>query len=123
MFKLSPIKKIEKAITKALKIVNKEFCKNKYGLGRYCVRDCFHQTKQTKENDILVSYCFECVDKAIGFRKFYGFSLSVTEQDEVALEHFVKTLSSLLTDFSNEPIPAYLDKPIEQKDFRHTKID
>lgn len=122
MFKESSTRKLEKIIKKALKTVNKEFYNDKHTLGRYIIRDCFHQIKQTKEKGLLLSYCFECVDKATKFRKFYGFSSSIFEND-VTIEKFVKKLRSLLNDFSAASIPTHLDKPIKQKDFRHIKID
>jgi hypothetical protein len=122
MFGETPARKLEKIIKKALKIVNKEFYNDKHTLGRYIIRDCFHLIKQTKEQGLLLSYCFECVDKATLFRKFYGFSSSVFEND-VTLEKFIKQLRSLLNNFSTEPVPEHLNKPIEQKDFRHINID
>ena len=122
MFKTSPEKKLEKIINKAIKIVNKKFYKDKQILGRYVIRDCFHQTQQTKEKGLLLSYCFECVDKATGFRKFFGFSSSIFENN-ATLEKFVKQLNSLLNDFASENTSTDPKQLINQKNFRHTKID
>ena len=78
--------------------------------------------KQTKEKGLLLSYCFECVDKATGFRKFFGFSSSVFENN-ATLEKFVKQLNSLLNDFASENTSTDPKQLIKQKNFRHTKID
>ena len=122
MFKEFSIKKAEKIIKKALKIVNKEIYNDRRLLGRYIIRDCYHQIKHSEKDSFLLSYCFECIDKATQYRHFFAFS-SAAFDNEITIDRFVKKLRSLLNDFITRPIPKHLDKKIEKKDFRKVKID
>ena len=71
MFSESKVRKAEKIIKKALKLINKEVHNDAHHLGRYEFRDCFHQISATKEKGLLMSYCFEFVDKETNIKKFY----------------------------------------------------
>ena len=122
MFKEFSIKKAEKIIKKALKIVNKEIYNDRRLLGRYIIRDCYHQIKHSEKDGFLLSYCFECIDKATQYRHFFAFSSAVSN-NEITIDRFVKKLRSLLNDFITRPVPKHLDKKIEKKDFRKIKID
>lgn len=122
MFKEFSIKKAEKIIKKALKIINKEVCNDRRLLGRYVIRDCYHQIKYSEKDGFHLSYCFECIDKATKYRQFFAFD-SITSNNEITIDRFVKKLRSLLNDFITGPIPKHLDKEIEIRDFRKVKMD
>jgi hypothetical protein len=122
MFKKISVKKVEKIIKKALKIVNKEIYNDRRLLGRYIIRDCYHQVKYLEKDGFLLSYCFEYIDKATQYRHFFAFG-SAASDNEITIDRFVKKLRLLLNDFMTRPIPKHLDKKIEKKDFRKVKID
>ena len=122
MFKENPTNKAEKIIAKALKTVNKDIKKDKFFLGRCEIRDCFHQISQTKEKGLLVSYCFEFVDKATGTRKFYGFGTE-TFLHKITIEKFVKKLSGILDEFVSTLPPHLKDERGQKINFCKVKID
>ena len=115
-------KKIEKTIAKAIKIVNKEIYNDRHFLGRYVIRDCFHQIEQTKEKGLLLACCFEYIDKANNFKKFYGFSSAVFE-NEISVEKFIKQLKLILDEFITTTVPERFVINTQIKDFRYVKID
>ena len=123
MFKELSIKKVEKIVKKALKIVNKEICNDRRLLGRYIIRDCYHLIQKTKEEALLVSYCFECIDKATGYKQFYGFGSAPFEND-ITVEKLSKQLRNILQEFIAKPLPKqFKEKEIERIDYRRIKLD
>lgn len=124
MFKNKQNKKLEKIIKKAIKIVNKEVYNSPRTLGRYIIRDCFHLIKKTKEEGLLLSYCFECVDKATNYKQFYEFSSSIFLSDEITVEKFAKQLRNILQEFITKPLPKHFPiKETEKIDYRRIKLD
>jgi hypothetical protein len=122
MFKKFSIKKAERIIKKALKIVNKEVYNDRRLLGRYIIRDCYHQIKHSEKDGFRLSYCFECIDKATQYRYFFAFDF-IASDNEITIDKFVKKLRSLLNEFISKPVPKQFNKKIETKDFRKIKID
>ena len=123
MFNKTPTKKLEKIIKKAIKIVNREFYNDRRTLGRYVIRDCFHLVQKTKEEVFLVSYCFECIDKATGYKQFYGFGSTPFEND-ITVEKLSRQLRNILQEFIAKPLPKqFKEKEIERIDYRRVKID
>ena len=115
MFKRIETKKVEKTVQKAIKKVN-NFINEKQYLGRYIIRDCFHTIEKDNNEKLILSYCFEYIDKESKKRKFYQTKKDLLYK-EVTIELFEKELKQLLKFFADEcPIA-------NKKDYRSIKID
>ena len=124
MLKLEESKYIEKVIKKAIKKINQTFSKNKYYLGRFIIRDCFHQILFTPPNFRKIVYCFECIDKGTCKHKF--FQIEISEFDtNISVQYFTEILSKKLEEFSATFLILLEEKHNKRKikDFRKVKID
>lgn len=117
MCKFNKKNSAEKIVKKALKNLNKELRTNKYTKGRYVIRDCFHQIEETKEKGLLLTYCFECIDKYSMTKKFYQFSTS-SIVGELTVDKFQKKLKEIISSFSTHCLVAP-----DNMNYKHIKID
>ena len=124
MLKVDETRRIEKIIEKALKIVNKNFYKNKLILGRFIIRDCYHQIIFRLPEERRIVYCFECRDKETHKQKF--FQMEIDEFNEgFSIDYFVKILHKNLESFSSNFVVIFEEDGNKRKvkDYRKIKID